>query len=153
MIVPSHMHSNYLLMITFLLSFSTDLAVYCDPLPLTSSSSSSQSTSSTVSPPAPSAAALYAASSVNFRCPEQFGYYADEYNCSKYFVCVFGEALHESCTGGLRFSSELQTCDWPRNVVCPSEGKCLYHLYFMLIISFRLVSRTVEKALDHTFIT
>ncbi|UXI21078.1 uncharacterized protein NH340_JMT07021 [Sarcoptes scabiei] len=57
----------------------------------------------------------------NFRCPEQFGYYADEYNCSKYFVCVFGEALHESCTGGLRFSSELQTCDWPRNVVCLYE--------------------------------
>lgn len=60
--------------------------------------------------------------SINFRCPEQFGYYADEYNCSKYFVCVFGEALHESCTGGLRFSSELQTCDWPRNVICPYEG-------------------------------
>nr|XP_027205630.1 anaphase-promoting complex subunit cdh1-like [Dermatophagoides pteronyssinus] len=59
--------------------------------------------------------------SINFRCPEQFGYYADEYNCSKYFVCVFGEALHESCTGGLRFSSELQTCDWPRNVICPYE--------------------------------
>ena len=64
--------------------------------------------------------------SINFRCPEQFGYYADEYNCSKYFVCVFGEALHESCTGGLRFSSELQTCDWPRNVICPYEGKVIF---------------------------
>lgn len=105
--------------LTISFSFSsTDLAVNCDPLPLTSSSSQTSP-----APPAPSAAALYAASSVNFRCPEQFGYYADEYNCSKYFVCVFGEALHESCTGGLRFSSELQTCDWPRNVVCPSEGK------------------------------
>ena len=61
-------------------------------------------------------------SSVLFKCPEQFGYYADNNNCSKYFVCVFGEALHESCTGGLRFSSELQTCDWPRNVVCLVEG-------------------------------
>lgn len=84
----------------------------CDPLPA--------NLSSAAIPALPTPAPL---ASVNFRCPEQFGYYADEYNCSKYFVCVFGEALHESCTGGLRFSSELQTCDWPRNVVCPFEGK------------------------------
>jgi len=51
-----------------------------------------------------------------FRCPEKFGYFADEKDCTKYFVCVFGEPLHESCTGGLYFSAELQTCDWPRNV-------------------------------------
>lgn len=24
----------------------------------------------------------------------------------------------ESCTGGLMYSHELQTCDWPRNVYC-----------------------------------
>lgn len=53
-----------------------------------------------------------------FNCPEQFGYFDDLSDCSKYFVCVFGEALHETCTGGLYFSSELQTCDWPRNVHC-----------------------------------
>lgn len=33
-------------------------------------------------------------------------------------VCVFGGALLESCTGGLMYSHELQTCDWPRNVGC-----------------------------------
>lgn len=58
-------------------------------------------------------------SSANFQCPEQFGYYTDTRDCTKYYVCVFGEVLHESCTGGLRFSRELQTCDWPRNVDCP----------------------------------
>ncbi|RWS31640.1 uncharacterized protein B4U80_09151 [Leptotrombidium deliense] len=42
--------------------------------------------------------------SSDFACPEQFGYFED--------------ALHESCAGGLYFSSELQTCDWPRNVLC-----------------------------------
>lgn len=57
-----------------------------------------------------------------FKCPEQFGYYADEGDCSKYFVCVFGDALHESCTGGLYFSVELQTCDWPRNVECAGSA-------------------------------
>ncbi|OQR70000.1 hypothetical protein BIW11_04248 [Tropilaelaps mercedesae] len=58
----------------------------------------------------------------DFKCPEQFGYYADTTDCSKYFVCVFGDPLHESCTGGLYFSVELQTCDWPRNVQCSSAG-------------------------------
>jgi len=53
-----------------------------------------------------------------FKCPEKFGYFPDSWDCSKYFVSVFGEALHESCTGGLYFSAELQTCDWPRNVPC-----------------------------------
>lgn len=53
-----------------------------------------------------------------FKCPEKFGYFPDASDCSKYFVCVFGEALHEACTGGLFFSAELQTCDWPRNVPC-----------------------------------
>ncbi|XP_023236929.1 uncharacterized protein LOC111636008 isoform X2 [Centruroides sculpturatus] len=59
----------------------------------------------------------------SFKCPEQFGYFADMDDCSKYFVCVFGDALHESCTGGLYFSAELQTCDWPRNVECASGEK------------------------------
>ena len=57
-------------------------------------------------------------SSLEFKCPEKFGYYPDQKDCSKYYVCVFGDALHESCTGGLYFSAELQTCDWPRNVEC-----------------------------------
>ena len=55
---------------------------------------------------------------ISFICPEQFGYFDDKLDCTKYFVCVFGEALHETCTGGLYFSAELQTCDWPRNVLC-----------------------------------
>ncbi|XP_077550966.1 chitin deacetylase-like 5 [Haemaphysalis longicornis] len=63
------------------------------------------------------------APSDEFKCPEQFGYYADEGDCSKYFVCVFGDALHESCTGGLYFSVELQTCDWPRNVQCAGASR------------------------------
>ena len=54
----------------------------------------------------------------NFQCPEQFGYFPDSTDCSRYFVCVFGDPLHETCTGGLYFSTELQTCDWPQNVIC-----------------------------------
>ncbi|KAL1493380.1 hypothetical protein ABEB36_011444 [Hypothenemus hampei] len=54
----------------------------------------------------------------NFDCPEEFGYYPHPSDCTQYYVCVFGGALLESCTGGLMYSHELQTCDWPRNVGC-----------------------------------
>ncbi|XP_055837089.1 mucin-2 isoform X4 [Episyrphus balteatus] len=58
------------------------------------------------------------ATGVNFDCPEEFGYYPHPNDCTQYYVCVFGGALLESCTGGLMYSHELQTCDWPRNVGC-----------------------------------
>ena len=38
----------------------------------------------------------------------------DDDDCSLYYVCVFGGPLLESCTGGLVYSEDLQTCDWPR---------------------------------------
>ncbi|XP_066596969.1 uncharacterized protein Cda5 isoform X2 [Prorops nasuta] len=59
---------------------------------------------------------------LEFECPEEFGYYPHPRDCTQYYVCVFGGALLESCTGGLMYSHELQTCDWPRNVGCPEGG-------------------------------
>jgi len=38
-----------------------------------------------------------------FKCPEEFGYYKHPKDCSKYYVCVFGGPLLESCTGGLMY--------------------------------------------------
>lgn len=58
-----------------------------------------------------------------FRCPEEFGYYQHPDECSLYYVCVFGGPLLESCTGGLVYSHDLQTCDWPRNVACKSSNE------------------------------
>lgn len=58
----------------------------------------------------------------DFECPEEFGYYPAPGDCTRYYVCVFGGALLESCTGGLAYSHELQTCDWPRNVDCIGGG-------------------------------
>ncbi|XP_063859475.1 chitin deacetylase 1-like isoform X27 [Scylla paramamosain] len=54
----------------------------------------------------------------DFNCPQDFGYYPHPTDCTQYYVCVFGGALQESCTGGLVYSHELETCDWPRNVDC-----------------------------------
>ncbi|XP_050680590.1 uncharacterized protein LOC126976339 isoform X4 [Leptidea sinapis] len=59
---------------------------------------------------------------VDFDCPEEFGYYPHPTDCTLYYVCVFGSSLLESCTGGLMYSHELQTCDWPRNVGCDATG-------------------------------
>ena len=56
------------------------------------------------------------AQKTEFRCPEEFGYYPHPTQCSLYYVCVFGGPLLESCTGGLVYSEDLQTCDWPRYV-------------------------------------
>lgn len=63
------------------------------------------------------------ASGDQFRCPEEFGYYQHPSDCSLYYVCVFGGPLLESCTGGLVYSHELQTCDWPRNVACNTQNE------------------------------
>lgn len=82
---------------------------------------------------------IKSSSNSDFNCPDEFGYYPHPTDCSQYYVCVFGGALLESCTGGLMYSHELrkllwihspfpknyiltliriETCDWPRNVGC-----------------------------------
>ena len=38
-----------------------------------------------------------------FTCPEEFGYYPHPDECSKYYVCVFGGPLLETCTIGLMY--------------------------------------------------
>ncbi|XP_030748310.1 uncharacterized protein LOC115876616 isoform X2 [Sitophilus oryzae] len=68
--------------------------------------------------PLPTLAETKGRERANFDCPEEFGYYPHPTDCTQYYVCVFGGALLESCTGGLMYSHELQTCDWPRNVGC-----------------------------------
>ncbi|KAL9928645.1 chitin deacetylase-like 5 [Glossina fuscipes fuscipes] len=65
-----------------------------------------------------SSSSLSSINGLNFDCPEEFGYFPHPTDCTQYYVCVFGGALLESCTGGLMYSHELQTCDWPRNVGC-----------------------------------
>lgn len=44
---------------------------------------------------------------VNFDCPEEFGYYPHPDDCTQYYVCVFGGALLESCTGGLMYRLDV----------------------------------------------
>ena len=81
-----------------------------------------------------------------FRCPEEFGYYPHPTDCSLYYVCVFGGPLLESCTGGLVYSQDLQTCDWPRNVACTRQDNAISDTtdtFTNTHIDFKKVSRTI----------
>ncbi|XP_013782871.1 uncharacterized protein LOC106467097 [Limulus polyphemus] len=58
----------------------------------------------------------------SFDCPEEFGSFPDKEDCTKYYVCVFGEVNPERCSGGLMFNTELETCDWQRNIEVDCRG-------------------------------
>lgn len=53
--------------------------------------------------PLPTASETKERERANFDCPEEFGYYPHPNDCTQYYVCVFGGALLESCTGGLMY--------------------------------------------------
>lgn len=96
--------------------------LFCLPLPLDFTFAQSRRNQSPRAGPTGRALGINpkgsSSSSSDFQCPEEFGYFPHPTDCSLYYVCVFGGALLESCTGGLMYSHELQTCDWPRNVGC-----------------------------------
>ncbi|XP_047038136.1 uncharacterized protein LOC124643271 [Helicoverpa zea] len=39
-------------------------------------------------------------------------------DCSKFFMCAHGEEVEFSCSGGLIFDFQLQTCNWPWATTC-----------------------------------
>lgn len=72
----------------------------------------------------------------DFSCPEQFGYYPDQGNCSRYHLCDHGKASVKTCDDGLVFSTILKTCDWPYNVHCNvADGNRGRHTCCRLIIT------------------
>ena len=65
----------------------------------------------------------------DFPCPEQFGYYPDTANCSRYHICDHGKASVKKCDDGLVFNTILMTCDWRYNVNCnTADGNRGTHL-------------------------
>lgn len=47
---------------------------------------------------------------LDFSCPEDFGYYQHPTDCTQYYVCVFGGALQEACSGGLVYRWDIKYC-------------------------------------------
>lgn len=58
----------------------------------------------------------------DFVCDETFGHYGDHFNCSRFFVCVFGLPVVQECSKGLYYNPQLGLCDWPKNTECPAKG-------------------------------
>jgi len=60
-------------------------------------------------------------------CPFDNGYFKDQHNCAKYFICVNGEATSMSCTNatfnGL-YDYNLEWCNWEDKVDCEDRPIC-----------------------------
>ncbi|KAK9686833.1 Chitin binding Peritrophin-A domain [Popillia japonica] len=39
-------------------------------------------------------------------------------DCSKFYICIGGEPIVQSCPAGLLFNPQLMVCDWPQYVQC-----------------------------------
>lgn len=49
-------------------------------------------------------------------------FYADPYDCVKYYECLRNEVLELSCGEGTFWNEEIKTCDYPANVNCTVTG-------------------------------
>ncbi len=56
------------------------------------------------------------------KCPESSSsdpsYLPSPFDCSKYYVCVHNVPVEMVCPEGLWFDSELNTCNYPKDVIC-----------------------------------
>ncbi|XP_063370680.1 mucin-17-like [Cydia amplana] len=58
-------------------------------------------------------------------CPADFDVHKllpHDYECAKFYYCVFGEKVERDCAPGTYFSPALQVCDFPENVVCVGKA-------------------------------
>jgi len=65
---------------------------------------------------------LYAAgtTATTPECPptDEVIFIPDPDNCSWYYICSYGKAVHEQCAPGLHFNAELSVCDYPSSAGC-----------------------------------
>lgn len=57
-------------------------------------------------------------------CPEPNGYFADGYQCDKYYECVNGAITEKLCPDGMVFNDyniQVEKCDLPFNIDCTSR--------------------------------
>ncbi|XP_037939771.1 protein obstructor-E-like [Teleopsis dalmanni] len=53
-----------------------------------------------------------------FTDPSNITFLESKASCSKYFICMEGQAYAQNCASGLMFNSECNCCDFPSNVNC-----------------------------------
>ncbi|CAH2988070.1 unnamed protein product [Chilo suppressalis] len=57
-------------------------------------------------------------------CPADFGVHKllPHKDCSKFYICNFGQKVERDCAPGTHFNPALEVCDWPENAGCESGG-------------------------------
>jgi len=81
-------------------------------------------------------------------CPEPNGYFADAYQCDKYYECIDGTITEKLCPDGMvfnDFSPMHEKCDLPFNIDCsqrPDRRKLWRHLRSLM---HKDESRTYQK--------
>ncbi|XP_062128037.1 probable chitinase 10 [Drosophila sulfurigaster albostrigata] len=48
-------------------------------------------------------------------------YIASKARCNKYYVCLDGQPINQTCASGLQYNPEAQSCDFPSRVNCTVE--------------------------------
>jgi len=52
------------------------------------------------------------------------GWYADSWNCRKYWHCLRGQGTHFLCDNNLQYNEKLVQCDWDDRVDCGDRPVC-----------------------------
>lgn len=53
-------------------------------------------------------------------CKDQ--YFADQFDCTKFYVCVHGQPISQSCPGPLHWNDQHKTCDWEYSANCVANN-------------------------------
>ncbi|XP_071129503.1 acidic mammalian chitinase-like isoform X2 [Mytilus edulis] len=85
------------------------------------SQTSSQDTMSSSMTPGTSTTPTVDLSPTAFCASKSIGYYPVPADCSKYYRCYPGGAVQGSCQQGLYWNTNINICDWPRNVDCSRQ--------------------------------
>nr|XP_018906591.1 PREDICTED: probable chitinase 3 [Bemisia tabaci] len=81
----------------------------------------SKSSNRRPAPSRPATTTQQTAGALTDECPEPNGYFADGYQCDKYYVCTDGVITEKLCPDGMVFNDynpSVEKCDLPFNIDC-----------------------------------
>lgn len=68
-------------------------------------------------------------------CPEPNGYFADGFQCDKYYECIEGAITEKLCPDGMVFNDyniQVEKCDLPFNIDCSTRSELRKSLLFLI---------------------
>lgn len=59
---------------------------------------------------------------------------ADPFDCAQFIQCDYGKASVKKCSGGLKYDTKLQVCNWEHLVECGTSNPGVRkNLYFRVV--------------------